>query len=367
MSESALITPWSVRLTLDETVQRLQANDRVTAVGFLGSTGIEEWTEASDFDLCLLLRDYRAGLGVEATFVDGRIADVVIIGVDQAVALGGPAGIAIDEALTGVPAEGTAPDPDAVTEREWPFVRWLAQSRPVYDPEGLGGRARDRAVQLTTGEVSVDRAWQQTTRSFLTHDLKVNASLARRVDDPVVRVALGMRQLHTFVAAVQAWFTARGFHSEGWKKDIALVAEADPAFFDVIERWLAASDVATRHEIFCDAVPPLVQNGGCAERLEQTSTLTSCAVRRSMRFSRGVADEPTEHRRKHAPNHVGTVGNRWRGSARHSRDPQGTRHATSLCGYDEPLLAPEPGMKPCANCQETLKALVDSMPPNATV
>ncbi len=249
-----MITPWSVRLTLDETVQRLQANDRVRAISFLGSTGTEEWTEASDFDLCILLRDYPAGLGVEATYVDGRIADVVIIGVDRAVALGGPAANASDEALTGAPADGTAPDPDAVTEKEWPFVRWLAQSRPVYDPDGLVGQARDRAVQLTKGEVSVDRAWQQATRSFVTHDIRVNASLVGRMDDPVVRVALGMRQLHTFVAAVQAWFTARGFHSEGWKKDIARLAEVDPAFFEVVERWLAASDVATRHEIFRDAV-----------------------------------------------------------------------------------------------------------------
>lgn len=41
--------------------------------------------------------------------------------------------------------------------------------------------------------------------------------------------------------------------------------------------------------------------------------------------------------------------------------------AISLCGYDAALRDPVPGMKPCANCQETLKALVDAMPPNATV
>ncbi|MBA2700011.1 MAG: hypothetical protein H0U61_14810 [Nocardioidaceae bacterium] len=45
----------------------------------------------------------------------------------------------------------------------------------------------------------------------------------------------------------------------------------------------------------------------------------------------------------------------------------GGETAISLCGYHEPLLTAEPGMKPCANCQETLKALVDTMPPNATV
>ncbi len=45
----------------------------------------------------------------------------------------------------------------------------------------------------------------------------------------------------------------------------------------------------------------------------------------------------------------------------------GGKTAISLCGYDEPLLSPEDGMKPCENCQETLKALVDTMPPSATV
>lgn len=47
----------------------------------------------------------------------------------------------------------------------------------------------------------------------------------------------------------------------------------------------------------------------------------------------------------------------------HSAD----QSATSLCGHNEALRAAEVGMKPCANCQETLKALVDTMPSNATV
>jgi hypothetical protein len=41
--------------------------------------------------------------------------------------------------------------------------------------------------------------------------------------------------------------------------------------------------------------------------------------------------------------------------------------ATSLCGYNAALRDPDDHMVPCANCQETLKALVDTMPPNATV
>lgn len=79
MSGSGLISPWSVRLTLAEDSATAQADDRVRAVSFLGSTGTDVWTEASDFDLCILLRDYPVGCGVAATLVDGRITDVVII------------------------------------------------------------------------------------------------------------------------------------------------------------------------------------------------------------------------------------------------------------------------------------------------
>lgn len=45
----------------------------------------------------------------------------------------------------------------------------------------------------------------------------------------------------------------------------------------------------------------------------------------------------------------------------------GGQSGISLCGYDEPLRDAEDGLKPCVNCQETLKALVDTMPPNVTV
>ena len=102
-------------------------------------------------------------------------------------------------------------------------------------------------------------AWQQTTRSFVTHDLRVNEAMLSRVGDPAMRVALGMRQLHSFVAAVQAWFTARDLHREGWKKDLTRLATADPKLFDLVEQWLAATDVATRHEIFTEVAARVLE------------------------------------------------------------------------------------------------------------
>lgn len=236
MQGSRQVSPWSAALTLDETVERLCRSRRVRAIGYLGSTGTDEWTDASDFDLCVLLSDYPLSCGVEATIVDGRIADIVIIDADRAAAW------------------TSFSDAEAVSDREWPFVHWLSMFRAIYDPGGVGVEACTGAGRLVDLELTTDPEWQKITRSVVTHDLRVNTALIGRVDDPVLRVALAMRQLHTFVSTVQAWFTARGVRHEGWKRDIARVERTDPAFFAVIEQWLAAADVATRHNIYRQAV-----------------------------------------------------------------------------------------------------------------
>lgn len=41
--------------------------------------------------------------------------------------------------------------------------------------------------------------------------------------------------------------------------------------------------------------------------------------------------------------------------------------ATALCGFQGEVRAQESGMKPCVSCQDTLRALVDTMPDNAVV
>jgi len=248
VDESRLSKPWSAGLSLAETVGQLARNRRVRAVSFLGSTGTATWTEHSDYDLCVLVAGYAPGCGVEATILDGRIADVVVLDVDRVTSL-----VGADAPLAA----------KSVRSGEWPFVRSLSQSRPVHDPDGIAAWAREHATQVVARDPGPDRARQDTTRSFLSHDVRVNAALLARVDDPVLRVALGMRQLHTFVAAVQAWFTSRGLSQAGWKRDIAQIAQTDPEFLAVIERWLAATSLEQRHHLFQAAVQRALEpNGG---------------------------------------------------------------------------------------------------------
>ena len=231
--------PWSADVTVQDAIGRLASNRRVRAVSLLGSTGTPEWTDASDVDLCILLNDYSAGVGLETTIIEGRIADIVLVGCEDAEAM-----------LRHTTVEREAAQ--SITPEQWPFVHWLAEARPVHDPDGIAGVARDRAARLAS--LHAPAVAQQTARRFLSHDVRVNANLLARSHDPILEVALGMRQLHTFVSAVQAWSTVRGIRRRGWKKDLAHIAEVDPHMYDLIRAWHAATDLRSRHEIFVQAV-----------------------------------------------------------------------------------------------------------------
>lgn len=254
MPSSELLTPWSARLSLSDTIECLQTSSEIVGISYLGSTGTDRWSEASDYDLLLILRDYPSAFGVEDTIIDERIADVVIVSADRAVGVGSASA---DETSSGaatssgsVIEDESLLDPSVVTEGEWPYVGWLAQSRQVYDPTGVGARAQGRAAELLPHRPAPSESQHAGFRSFLTHDLRVNRTLLRRCDDPIARAALGMRQLHTFVSAVQAWFSIRGLPSEGWKKNMQRLSTEDPGTFALVQEWLGTSDVETRHVIF---------------------------------------------------------------------------------------------------------------------
>ena len=184
VNSSAAVVPWSADLTVQETISRLAQDRRVRAVSFLGSTGTPEWTDASDVDLCLLLDDYGTGVGVERTIIEGRIADIVLLDLKDAESI----------------LRHTAPEREAaaaITSGQWPFVHWLAEARPVHDPTGAATVARGRAEPLARLHTPRDAVAQQAARRFLSHDVNVNANLLARSADPVLEIALGMRQLHT--------------------------------------------------------------------------------------------------------------------------------------------------------------------------
>jgi predicted nucleotidyltransferase len=242
MGYDGLISPTSASLSFDETVDALRCSPRVRAVMLLGSTGTDEFTEVSDIDLLLIVADYPSRFGIEVSIIDGRIADLVIVGDDAAEGLG------MSEVDGNLDARLISPD-------EWPYVHWLAEARPLHDPDELARAAHNRAVQLAPLRPSISAEDQRVTRSYVSHDLRVNEALVRRAEtDPDIHAALGMRQIHTFVSAVLAWLKARDVRGRGWKKNIAYIADTDPEFHSIITSWLAATTIHDRHALFEQAV-----------------------------------------------------------------------------------------------------------------
>ncbi|MCA0307309.1 MAG: hypothetical protein LCH87_08085 [Actinobacteria bacterium] len=236
---NTLVIPWSTELSLGEALDRIEGNAEVVAVGFLGSTGTDRWTESSDYDLLLVMKDYPAGFGIEATFVDHRITDVVVADRGRAASLGGPQ---------------DKPEPGSVADAHWAYVAWLAQARWIQDRHGIGTVLQRRAAALLVDRPAPAGPPSDVFRSFLTHDVRANVLLLHRTDDPITRLALGMRQLHTFVAAVSAWFTLRGLPNEGWKKNLAVLADQEPDTFALIQQWLDSPDLHVRHDLFTQVV-----------------------------------------------------------------------------------------------------------------
>jgi predicted nucleotidyltransferase len=225
------VVPWSSHLSIDDVVEVLRVHPRVMGIALLGSTGTDRSTPTSDVDLLLLVRDLGRDVAFETTLVQGRLADVVLVDARFACDLG----------------------PDAaVPNGTWPHLAWLATARPLHDPGGLLIRAGTAATAMLEDRPVADPAAHQVIRAYLSHDVRVNAALLARREDAVLAAALGMRQLHTFVAGVQAWASLRGLPSAGWKRDLERLRRQDPPAFAVVEAFLAADDLADRHQHFVD-------------------------------------------------------------------------------------------------------------------
>lgn len=239
MDGSAAVRPWTQNVTLSATLRVVAADPHVVAIGLLGSTGTAHWTDGSDYDLLLVVGGYPPGFGLEVTTIDHRIADVVIADQARVATLGGRRG---------------EPEPTEVSPDDWPYVAWLSGARWAHDPSGVGATAQQRASALLTHRPTPAGADGELTRSFLSHDVRVNAAMLRRLDEPHLRAALGMRQLHTFIAAVNAWFRLRQLPNEGWKRDMAALADLEPGTFVLVQQWLDTADLHRRHDLFADLV-----------------------------------------------------------------------------------------------------------------
>lgn len=230
--DSFLITPASSRLTLEEVVGRLDAQSAVRAVLLLGSAAGGEFGPGSDYDLFLILAE-ADGFRVEVSFIDGRIADVLIASEDLVRQL-------------------LATPPDDIDAEGWRILRWLATSRPVIDHAGLGDTARTCASDLLKAKPAPDEWTLREARWSLTYDVRVNKKCLD-APDPIYRQVFALRSLHAFQRVVSTWFEVRDIGWPGERRAIRTLEGTDPHFLHLVERRLREPNPVARHAIHEEA------------------------------------------------------------------------------------------------------------------
>jgi hypothetical protein len=222
-----LVRPSTLHTPLSAVIDRLRARDEVDGVMFLGTTGTDEITPASDYDLLIVLPQPERAVSVEITIIGGRTADIIIVS---------------RTCLRRI-SDAT----EELTDDEWAVARWLATGRVVFDRLSLLESAAAVAKERLGRQPWASRR-RADVAQHINYDLRVNRAYARS-DDPVYLLALRLRSLHSFLHVVMGWFDVRGLPWAGEKQAVRYLAEQDPEFLSLVERWLAESNVTVAVQI----------------------------------------------------------------------------------------------------------------------
>jgi hypothetical protein len=217
-------------LSLDAVLHRLQRHDVVDGVILIGSTGKEMLTEASDYDLYIVLSSMPAPLHVGLTWIAGRVTDLVF---EQTTA--------VDRYL----AQHDAAPRNAGQER---LVRYATAGRIVLDRHTRLDRVRRRAQEsrrtLQPSESDTYRLWFGINYNLL-HTKRLLAS-----NDPVYQSAVDIRLLYMTAEVVVGYFQLRGLPWRGEKEAIRYFTEHDPAFLHAFNASIAAPNRAGKMQAY---------------------------------------------------------------------------------------------------------------------
>lgn len=228
-------------MSLHATVQRLAAHHLIDGILLMGTTGTDDLTPDSDYDVLLVLDTETAPVRMVNTWVDGRLTEVYCTTV---------------RAIQRIVKSGTV-WPDASEEAA--IIRWLQAGRIVFDRAGRLAKARKRShsatVQPLPAAEELHEVWQKIGYNL--------AQIQRYLssDDPVSQEVVDWRLLYSVEDVKQAYFLLRQVPWRGEKFAIRYLIEHDPDFLDTFRRYLAESDrdkkVALYEELARKAVSPV--------------------------------------------------------------------------------------------------------------
>jgi hypothetical protein len=209
-------------LTLDETIARLAAHPAVDGILLMGTTGTDDLTPTSDYDLLLVFDDARVPLQMVNTWVEWRLTEIyctTVAGLERVV-------------------ESAAAWPDGSIEGA--MVRWLRGGRTVHDSSGRLARAQAITQAVTDQPLPAEReiygAW-----AAIGYDLaQTKRYLAS--NDPIAQEAVDWRLIYGLGQVLSHYFTVRRIPWRGEKPAIHFLAANDPDFLGLLRRCLAATD-----------------------------------------------------------------------------------------------------------------------------
>ena len=215
-------------MTLGQAIARLSAHPMVDGILTIGSTGTDELSPASDYDLVLVLAEMPAPLLVGLTTIDGRIADILFVTRVQ---------------ITQVLDLCQPVDGDAWIGR---IVRWLQAGQIAFDRTGQIEQAQQKVR---------DGNWLQAkdARVGYGHWFSLNYNLAQTQrllasDDPLYLAAGELRmQLYGPSDLLFGYWEIRGLRWEGDKPAVRYLLEHDPDYWRLFCAFTQETD---RHHKF---------------------------------------------------------------------------------------------------------------------
>lgn len=217
--DERLVRSVTAALSLDEAVRRAARSQEVEGIILLGSTAYGSITPASDFDLMVVLVENQGGFHAEVTSIEGRLADVLVVGLHDLM---------------------NAPGLKSELSRR--IIDWLSTGRVVFDRSGDVVDAQNQAKTATDAQL-VSANSQHAERWQVSYDLLVNERYLRS-DDDMYRLALRLRGLHSFSRLILAYFRVRGLNWLGEKWAIRYLRENDPDFLALV--WHGWTKVTPR-------------------------------------------------------------------------------------------------------------------------
>jgi hypothetical protein len=221
----------SIALSLNEVVARLARRAAVAGVLLIGSTAQTTVNASSDYDLVVVLAHMPAPMHVALTTIDGRLADIIFVTLQEIDRLLGK-----NEVI-----------PDSWDAR---LLQWFQSGRIVFDRMGRLQQVQEKSANVRTSSPS-DTGDGYRLWFAINYNVKQTLRMLES-DDPLYQMTIDLRLLYSLSEVWTGYFRVRGLPWAGEKASILYLSEHDPDYLQRFRRCLAEADRRSKVEQYTE-------------------------------------------------------------------------------------------------------------------